>query len=320
MSDSPWYYTDANGQQQGPFPVEQIKQFVSNGIITHQTLLWQEGLENWVPANEVSGIFATPAPPPAPVVSTNTFSSPGQTPFGVAPTGGEFPIPSVKKSSFALYLGSHLLGFALIIIALVFLAFYFQSVTEETPYREDDLSHIEDAGVAADPDSGEEINNPEAPAPREFDIFSGDSTKGFITLTLFILSWISLTIGGIYGYIILYRAWYVIQPGGAQSTPGKAIGFLFIPFFNLYWTFIAYNGWANDWTRIRSSYSNRMSAPAGSTGTFLTGCILMLVFPLVGIFFFFAMISQMCAVSNYMASTHSLSKTQSTGLTGTKFY
>jgi hypothetical protein len=43
-------------------------------------------------------------------------------------------------------------------------------------------------------------------------------------------------------YTTLYRAWKCLQPGGlARTTPGKAIGFLFIPFFNLYWIFQAIN-------------------------------------------------------------------------------
>jgi len=34
-------------------------------------------------------------------------------------------------------------------------------------------------------------------------------------------------------YILLYRFWDVIQDGSPRTTPGKGIGFLFIPFFNL---------------------------------------------------------------------------------------
>lgn len=42
----------------------------------------------------------------------------------------------------------------------------------------------------------------------------------------------------------LHRAWLSLQNDPAQSTggitPGQAIGLLFVPFFNLYWAFIAY--------------------------------------------------------------------------------
>jgi len=48
------------------------------------------------------------------------------------------------------------------------------------------------------------------------------------------------------GYVILYKAWQAIQDGQPRTTPGKAVGFLFIPFYNFYWMFIAYWGWAKD--------------------------------------------------------------------------
>jgi hypothetical protein len=46
--------------------------------------------------------------------------------------------------------------------------------------------------------------------------------------------------------MFLYKAWDMIQDGKARTTPGQAIGFLFIPFFNLYWTFVAWWGLSQD--------------------------------------------------------------------------
>lgn len=47
-------------------------------------------------------------------------------------------------------------------------------------------------------------------------------------------------------YILLYRNWQLIQDGYARTTPGKAVGFLFIPFFNFYWIFEAFPGLVKD--------------------------------------------------------------------------
>lgn len=47
-------------------------------------------------------------------------------------------------------------------------------------------------------------------------------------------------------YVILYRAWGLIQDGYARTTPGKAIGFCFIPFYNFYWMFEAIPGLVKD--------------------------------------------------------------------------
>src|SRR5215472_4189380 len=45
--------------------------------------------------------------------------------------------------------------------------------------------------------------------------------------------------GGIALLVLIYQMWQSIQDGHARTTPGKAVGFLFIPFFNLYWMFQA---------------------------------------------------------------------------------
>ena len=49
-----------------------------------------------------------------------------------------------------------------------------------------------------------------------------------------------------YGYIALYRSWALIRGKTARTTPGKAVGFNFIPFYNLYWIFVSVKGLAED--------------------------------------------------------------------------
>ncbi|MEM7367183.1 MAG: serine/threonine-protein kinase [Bacteroidota bacterium] len=39
---------------------------------------------------------------------------------------------------------------------------------------------------------------------------------------------------------IIHKSWKLIEGSGASTTPGRAVGFLFIPLFNLYWVFVAY--------------------------------------------------------------------------------
>ena len=43
--------------------------------------------------------------------------------------------------------------------------------------------------------------------------------------------------------------WDSIQDGYARTSPGKAVGFLFIPLFNLYWIFLAIWGFSQDFNR-----------------------------------------------------------------------
>ena len=76
----------------------------------------------------------------------------------------------------------------------------------------------------------------------------------FVPGILVLLLGIALaSIAAIVGYVILYKAWQAIQDGQPRTTPGKAVGFLFIPFFNVYWMFVAYWGWAKDCNAYISS-------------------------------------------------------------------
>lgn len=42
--------------------------------------------------------------------------------------------------------------------------------------------------------------------------------------------------------ILHYQLWAAVPVASRSTTPGKAVGFLFIPFFNLYWYFPSYVG------------------------------------------------------------------------------
>jgi hypothetical protein len=46
--------------------------------------------------------------------------------------------------------------------------------------------------------------------------------------------------------LLIYRMWQSIQDGYARTTPSKAVGFLFVPYFNYYWIFQAIWGFAQD--------------------------------------------------------------------------
>ncbi|MCX6004840.1 MAG: hypothetical protein NT082_04130 [Chloroflexi bacterium] len=80
--------------------------------------------------------------------------------------------------------------------------------------------------------------------------------------------------GTIIGCILLYKAWKAIQDGQPRTTPGKAVGFLFMPFFNLYWIFMAYWGFAQDYNKYLNV--KNLTVPKLSEGLFLSYPILML--------------------------------------------
>lgn len=66
------YFTAINGQQAGPFTLQQLQLLVGSGRLTRQTYVWKQGMANWEYAEnvpEVASLFSanTPPPPPPPV-------------------------------------------------------------------------------------------------------------------------------------------------------------------------------------------------------------------------------------------------------------
>lgn len=94
-----------------------------------------------------------------------------------------------------------------------------------------------------------------------------------VTSVLFILLGVAAIMFGLsIWYLLLYRAWEVIQDGHATTTPGKAVGFIFIPFYNFYWIFKAWYGFARDYNRYIERYS--IDTPKLEERLFLAFCIL----------------------------------------------
>jgi membrane protease subunit (stomatin/prohibitin family) len=55
-----------NGQQNGPFDLQTITQLIHNRQLTKETLVWKQGMANWIAASELaelSNIFAATPPP-----------------------------------------------------------------------------------------------------------------------------------------------------------------------------------------------------------------------------------------------------------------
>ena len=67
------YFISIDGQQTGPHSIATLRQIAQNGMLTRTTLIWKEGMTNWVIAglvDEVATIFSS-VPPPLPQ-SANT--------------------------------------------------------------------------------------------------------------------------------------------------------------------------------------------------------------------------------------------------------
>ncbi len=108
---------------------------------------------------------------------------------------------------------------------------------------------------------------------------TGESFPGSLFIVLGALA-------GIYAAVVVcimvYRMWKAIQDGYARTTPGKAVGFMFIPFFNLYWIFQAYWGFSKDYNAFIERHL--IGTDKLPEGLFLTYAILSLasVVPYIG--------------------------------------
>ncbi|MEO1477420.1 MAG: DUF4328 domain-containing protein [Bacteroidota bacterium] len=83
-------------------------------------------------------------------------------------------------------------------------------------------------------------------------------------------------------YVFLYKAWNQLQDGSQRTTPGKAVGFMFIPFYNLYWIFVAVHGLAQDLNGYARRHSVQMMPVSESLS--LAYCIVLLctILPYIG--------------------------------------
>lgn len=56
----------------------------------------------------------------------------------------------------------------------------------------------------------------------------------------------------IFPIVFLYKIWNMLQVWPVRTSPGKAVGFLFIPLYGFYWFFVVFAGWASDYNKILS--------------------------------------------------------------------
>jgi len=86
---------------------------------------------------------------------------------------------------------------------------------------------------------------------------SGADADPWTALAVFACGGLAVLAAWILAFVCLHRAWRSIQDGYARTTPGKAVGLMFVPLFNYYWVFQSFWGFAKDYNahldRCRSS-------------------------------------------------------------------
>jgi len=79
----------------------------------------------------------------------------------------------------------------------------------------------------------------------------------------------------VFNFLMLARMWCVIQDGQTTITVGRAIGFLFIPLFNIYWVFRVWRSFPTEYNNYIDRYS--LPVPPLSDRVFVVYPILLLL-------------------------------------------
>ena len=102
MADRSWFFA-SQGQQQGPYPAAQLREFIADGKVTAETLVWTEGMANWQKAGEIPGLLAGAADPAAIPRSGGPLTGAGGQSGG--PLSVEFGIWAFTWRSLVLFIG-----------------------------------------------------------------------------------------------------------------------------------------------------------------------------------------------------------------------
>lgn len=105
---------------------------------------------------------------------------------------------------------------------------------------------------------------------------------------LLMVSWLPMLISGIMMFVFIYKMWSGINDGQSRITPGKAVGFLFIPLFNYYWIFMALPGFATDYNNYLQRHG--LQHPKISQGLILGAMFI----PVVNIVLWWIVIGKIC--------------------------
>lgn len=131
-----------------------------------------------------------------------------------------------------------------------------------------------------------------------------------------------IIVATIYNFAILAKMWGSIQDGVTPITVGKAIGFLFIPVFSVYWIFRAWGSYPGEYNKYLDRH--QLNAPKLSSGAFVLFPVMLLLtafllFPLLVLPFVFAAVIARTAdsVNNLAAAREFQSKGLPPGAYGT---
>jgi hypothetical protein len=302
MSQETQWYVSQEGQELGPYTGEQMLSFAQGGNITRQSMVWAEGMPEWLPAERIDGLF------PAAVAAGPVRSAPATARPGAARAVAAQPAGPVRAGT----------------ATVARPAATQQAAARSGPPTARGGQATQGPATQAQVDRG---TFPRPPVPvASFGMFAGSIALGivFLAASLFVMfqttkvaepdpamdiimfscfgvSALCFLLSQIFGMINLYRAWSCLSRAGGTVSPGLAVGLLFVPAFNVYWMFRVFHGFAREWNYLTQYYEDTRRGPRMSEGLFLAFCIVVLVLPPVGLILIFPVMASLCKAINFIA-------------------
>jgi hypothetical protein len=284
------YYLIAENERRGPFSKEELE---SQGL-RRDTLVWCKGQPDWIAAGrvpELVDVFDEPPPLPGATPFPEHAALPSEhvkDPAVNVPHSEAVPpvfrddhdslsllrrpwrIPYDAVGMRRLYVGAmatYVPGLVLVLLAGALIAWLgIHGVQMHTPRFDPVQKNI----------------------VTEFDFGARtlETLLGVLAASMMILGVIGLAIGAACFFVVLYRAWSIVYDGRTGPSPARQIGFLFIPFFNVYWVFVALWGLARRLNRMARYHDLDVPTASQPLGFAICiySCLTYLPFPFAGLF------------------------------------
>ncbi len=126
MSEQQWQVLDGAGNNLGPYSVQDLQAFHHSGNINHDTLVWTDGMAEWLPAGQIPGLLPEAPVPVVPLAQAAPLAPTAQ----VAPVSGinlspqittASGLPKSQRTGAPTWLSIATLGIALASLILAFL-------------------------------------------------------------------------------------------------------------------------------------------------------------------------------------------------------
>lgn len=295
------YHIAREGQQYGPFEASRVIEMARSGEILPTDHLWADGMAQWIPVvtcPQLAGVLKSLAPEPAstPVAGTDRVpvasGSRRQSATGTGQNRQQAMVRELetkrrrrrptqrdiqlKKEYPGVRIYPLILSFFLAAASVTGIVYFHNLETRSQSFAINSIEEFKSLQYTADTE------------------FSANELAQYTCIVLVFLA--------LLGYLIfasrnLYLAWrYVQDIPNPTTTPAKAVGFCFVPVFQLIWINTAYNKWHSDYEQVASQLQAApdLKAPLFHAPKYL--------FPLLFPFIHLFLAAEMGKATNFLAA------------------